>query len=139
MIQLERHECICARHGELFKVRWPSGYEKFTELSYEALLCQKPFADEFNREKLSDSEADQNKAMHKLLNKRPMCCRIEPKELAEVYKQTNALTNTWEVKRCDLCTARRAGAKFRRVAPGGMLDPTVKPWSHVCIGCVCKR
>jgi len=137
-ITLATTSCICARHGELFKPRWPTGYPIFTALCWDVVMHLKTFEKEYQHEVPGDSQKEKMMVIEKLLAKKPMCCRIEPRELVEIFREVNKKANVWDAHMCSLCGKAGAGSKYRRIPPNP-LSKQPPPWPHVCIGCVCSK
>lgn len=80
-------------------------------------------------------------AVSYLLASIPLCCRIPPATLYDVYMQINGKEKVWPARHCTLCGKHRPGCTYRRTPThptAKRLSPIVgTPFAHVCLYCVC--
>lgn len=130
---------ICGRHGEVFKPRWPLGYPAFSILAFQALLERPEFSAAVKRlvddEAITDVTAPMAGVQY-LLATRPICCRLPPDTLLEVYGQVNKAENVWSARHCSICSRHRPGSAYRMPPTTRVLNPRIKDWKHVCLRCV---
>ena len=135
-------QAMCARHGEVFKPRWPSGYPQYAVVGLQALLADEAFMKEVTAllaEGLLAEGTTLDGAVSHLLRKRPLCCRLGADTLYAVYNDVNANCHTWEARHCNLCKRHRPGCAFRRTPASPLLRlgwAKLTGWKHVCLHCV---
>lgn len=135
-IKLIPSRVICARHGELFKPRWPVGYDHFAFTLFEILNQAPPFIDLVEQRAAADG-TELIRAIEAVLDEQPMCCRVGPNALLEVYQATQKKETPWECFRCVLCHRLGYGAAYRKQRPSARTGPqAVGVWRHVCLRCV---
>lgn len=143
-IVLEPLSVICGRHGEMFKPKWPLGYSTFTITLLQAALADPDFEAKVVALKEDPAIPDvttPTQAINYLLASIPLCCRVTPAALYDVYMQINTAERVWPARHCTLCGKHGPGCVFRRTPPNPKkerLAPVLgTPFKHVCLRCVC--
>lgn len=130
-------QAMCARHGEVFKPRWPAGYAHYAIVGLQALLEDEAFMKEVAA--LLGEGTTLDGAVSHLLRKRPLCCRLGADTLYAVYNDVNANVHVWDARHCNLCKRHRPGCAFRRTPASPLLrlgGVKLGGWKHVCLRCV---
>ena len=130
-LELTPDRTICAIHGELFAHNWPVGYPTFAVMAFQKLIDSKRFMD-----KLEGKFPKNIDAVHKELDKSPVCCQLHPSALIEVLMRVNGEDKVWEKKKCRGCNRMRCGTVYRMT---GSIGRPKKTFSHLCLSCVVHR
>jgi len=123
---------LCLRHGEPFKAEWPSGYPSFICVGF------KKYTDSGGMGKLPEDKVERARAMEVHFDLSPLCCRLGPDRLFDVYMEIQRDFNgPWKKKLCLKCGRLQYGGPYRssRTEHGGGIVLT----KHVCLSCVCFR
>lgn len=88
-VNLTFERVLCPRHGEPYRVTWPSGYPVFSLLAFEEIL---------KLPSVQQGCAGDVKAIESLLDETPICCRLPGKRL--LGKPTKRATNSHGFSRC---------------------------------------
>lgn len=113
---------LCGRHGEPFRENWPLGYSSFFTIGFDRLL---------EKEEIQKECKGQLEDLDKLLEVKPLCCRLPSSELFTLYEDVNKMAKVWYVKLCSNCARFRFGGPYRVGIPGG-----IHWFKHLCMSCV---
>lgn len=120
--ELTLARCLCAHHGEVFRAGWPAGYPIFIVEAFKAVAGSDHFVEEWIQ---IPGKEDVDK-IHQALEMKPLCCRLEPKELLRIYEECKI----GKRKRCNGCRQCRNGTPYRTVN---------RLFGHLCFHCVIFR
>ncbi len=121
-IELSPTRVICSRHGEVFRAHWPQGYAVFALQAFEHVVKQEGFA-AYADGKIGAAQA--------LLDERPLCCRLSPETLLQVY----VACGVGRSSRCAHCREVAAGTPYRCSLP----ENRVEAFAHLCFRCIVLR
>ena len=121
---LEFRRALCSVHGTPFRPTWPAGYPLFIVRAFQEITAIKSVWDEARKiAGLADGDNVPAKVLEKVLDARPLCCRLPPDTLAKLYEETKIGV----LARCDVC---------HRKALGTPIKATNVTYSHCCFTCV---
>lgn len=122
VIDLTMDRALCLVHGELFRAKWPSGYPLFMVEGFKRWA---------QREDVIEESGGEIAGLLRLLDARPMCCRLTPTEMLALYAWINRQHKfaLWPRKRCVNCN---------QVAYGGPFKTTEREFAHICCRCVVR-
>lgn len=126
---LTHQRCFCNLHMTPFKREWPLGFAK-SSLALLEMWMQDP---ENKREIDAGGPTAFYDNIHKLLDKKPLCCRVTKQELLRAYMDSGI---SHQVK-CYGCKCSRPG--FQMEVGTQMLVQGVKRWQPVCFYCLLHR
>jgi len=135
-VRLDPEQVLCSRHGEPFRKSWPRGFAGFTRAAFDVVMMDGVFIREVKRLSPNNNVREELIAVEQLLAQVPLCCRMTPADLFQVYGEVNLVERVWERAACDLCGEVRYGSPFRQSAPNGEGFLPLEH-SHVCLRCVC--
>lgn len=132
-IELTHKRAVCARHGEPFRERWPTGFPIMLIRLFENLFGTKASGPGIDlmwveARKILSLPADADPGipgMHALFDAKPMCCRVPPGVLEKLYEECGVGVRG----RCVVCRRKRLGTVYRTMQ--GKLD-------HLCFNCVVR-
>ena len=125
-LNLEFNRVLCARHGEPFRERWPSGYVGWCVMGFEALLLLEDF--------FSETEGKQENICQSL-DKKPMCCRLGNERVREVMQKIQEEFHVWREQRCGYCGNVAVGSQILTTNYWGR----TKDCGFVCFDCYFNR
>lgn len=119
-VVLDFKQVFCNRHGEPFRAHWPTGYAAFVLAAFDLFLK--------SHEATSTGSV---KEAVKLLDRRPICCRLEPQILLTVYRKVAAKDEAlWPIAECDLCGSAELTMEIGVMGKEGVSE------KKTCLGCV---
>lgn len=127
---------MCGRHGEPFRARWPVGYPRFALLLIERVFDTDEFCQAVEAMRQARGLCAEE-AVQALLHDRPLCCRLTPGGLLEVYNTVQRAEPVWQTGRCELCGEVGLGGPYRRARPTVQAATPMGTYNHVCLHCVC--
>lgn len=125
VVDMTHARVICGQHGEPFRTEWPRGYLIFSTLIMKALLNRDDFLEEAR--KVTGTPAGEDipvKAIEKVLDVRPACCRVSKPMLVRLLEESR---DDWPQKRCNNCRRKRPGAPY---------STQTQKFEHMCFDCV---
>lgn len=123
-IYLPPSSVICGRHGEHFRQFWPRGYQQFTLQGLQILLTTEHFQKE--------SEGKIELATD-LLRIKPICCRLTPDEIYQLYLDLHEELHLWTAQKCEKCKMIGIGGPYRFV---NFWRSKIIQSKHTCFECV---
>lgn len=107
----------CPLHLAPYKSKWPMGYAIFVGGLLDTVLADPQFQQE------ADGKTQQ---INVLLDLKPLCCRVFPERLMQVYEQS-------KIGKIDVCTICELKAL------GTQIETAQEKFSHLCFSCVLYR
>ena len=126
---LTHKRSFCTLHMVPFKREWPLGFSKAT-LALLEMWMQDP---EAKREIDAGGPTAFYDTIHKLLDEKPLCCRVTKQELLHAYMDSGI---SHQVK-CYGCKCSRPG--FQMEVGLNLQTIGVKRWQPVCFYCLLHR
>jgi len=135
-VDLGPEQVVCRRHGDPFRVKWPKGFPAFTHTAFAVVMMDEVFIREVKMLSPNNNIQEELAAVEQLLAQVPLCCRMAPPDLFQVYREVNLAERVWERAECGLCGRVGYGSSFRQLTPNGdgFLPLT---YHHICLRCVC--
>lgn len=131
-VDMKHERIFCTRHGEIFRAKWPSGFLLFALPSIQYLLEQDGY---FQAEvkKRTDAGDEFPRACEKVLDEKPVCCRLPSRVLVERYEYAGCQKGNpvFVEAKCFNCRKVAVGAPYR-ISHGS----TTQYIPHVCVRCV---
>lgn len=124
---------FCALHGEPFRAEWPKGAIIFQLTGLREVLDEN--AEELASLMLPTDEPDAAgpRSVERLLDRKPMCCRLKRERLVELY--TGAAIG--RKARCVACHKKQLGTSLLTRPDPRSSETVVIP--HVCFRCLAFR
>lgn len=119
VINMPFKSVLCARHGEPLREKWPQGYVPF---AIEALR------DVAAQPEIAEACEGRHEALAALLAEKPLCCRLTPERLVQVY----IAAGFGKRGVCWICRSLAVGAAFRHYNRFKRLNRI----GHVCFTCI---
>jgi len=130
---------FCPMHGEPFRESWPKGGMIFQLMAMKEVIG----TPEWNREydvlvppplvKPDPPPPPNYRAMEKLLDKRPVCCRLPPDRLLAIMLEAMTTAKVGVSARCLHCNRQRLGSPYRNF---DLRTGTTRTIKHLCLHCV---
>lgn len=122
------NRAFCGRHGAPLTVDHPRAYRAVSSELIKLLLARPGFTELVNANvKPEDAPYDLERAIERLLDETPACCRIGKTELMNLY----LIARIARRARCELC------GKYPTSGTPYPTQERVLP--HVCFSCVVKQ
>jgi hypothetical protein len=125
IIELEHRRVMCGLHGEPLRAQWPLGYAIFTLKAFETVCSAEGWAEEMKSAYQAGAQTDKE-AVERLLDRRPLCCRMTADDLHSLYVETGI----GRLATCQGCFATSLGTEYRTVR---------KTFRHLCFNCAIHR
>lgn len=124
-IILTNERATCGVHRLPFRERWPAGMAVFCVEAFRAVSALPGIWEEARELANLPAGAELTpKMLEAVLDKRPVCCRVTPQTLAELY----GATTIGQVKICTYCGRFAKGTPIETVQQGRL--------DHVCFVCM---
>lgn len=124
-IILTNERATCGVHRLPFREQWPAGLAVFCVEAFRAVTAVPGIWEEARE--LAQLPADATlgpKLLEAVLDKRPVCCRVSPQALVDLY----VATKIGQVKICTYCGRFAKGTPIETVQQGRL--------DHVCFVCM---
>ena len=120
-VVMEFDRACCLQHGEVFRAGWPSGYPSFVLLGVDRLMKSEFFAEECGG-KIENANSK--------LDEKPLCCRLAPDELEQLYNDADAKIKYAKLESCQGCGCIGYGVPYRTAN---------RAFDHLCFHCIVHR
>lgn len=128
VLKITFERLFCARHGEPFRYEWPKGFPTAMMMLVQAVMeLEETQKDGREIAGVPDGVDLDILILEKVLDKKPACCRLPPKQMLQIYLDIHKQAGLGKVSRCQVCKLQKLGTPYRT---------RHESKKHVCFSCV---